>query len=128
METGSVRGDERPDDDGTPLREISRGMVGLYKDYLGRGPNEAKTLIHGDVVVTVLHDSLTKAEQRLAGTGNPGTVRTIRREFQDAMREDVIALVEKVTGRSAICMLSDHSPDPDYAVEVVLLVPEATAA
>jgi uncharacterized protein YbcI len=77
------------------------------------------------MVVTILSDSLTKAEQKLTETERVNTVRSIRREFQDAMRDDLIALVEEKTGRSAICLLSDHSPDPDYAVEVVLLAPEA---
>ena len=128
MEVGTVRGDERPDDKLAPAKNISRGMVGLYKEYLGRGPTKAKTWLRDELVVTVLEDGLTKAEQTLTKGGSPQTVRGIRREFQDAMRDDIIALVERETGRSAVCMLSDHSPDPDYAVEVVVLAPQAFAA
>ncbi len=128
MEIGPVGGDAQTDDAGSPTREISRGIVGLYKEYLGRGPTRAKTSISEDLVVTVLEDSLTKAELRLSEIERPGTVRGIRREFQDAMREDILALVEKETKRSALCMLSDHSPNPDYAVEVVILAPQARDA
>jgi uncharacterized protein YbcI len=124
METGTVRGDERPDETLSPSKNISRGMVGLYKEYLGRGPTKAKTWLRDELVVTILEDGLTKAEQTLTESGSQQTVRQIRREFQDSMRDDIVALVERETGRRAVCMLSDHSPDPDYAVELVILAPQ----
>jgi hypothetical protein len=37
-------------------------------------------------------------------------------------------LVEVTLRRKVICLLSDHSPDPDYAVEVLILAPENGAA
>jgi uncharacterized protein YbcI len=128
MESETALGGEPTDEAGSLARTISRGMVGLYKDYLGRGPIQAKTWLKDDMVVTILHDSLTKAEQKLEETDRSGTVRSIRREFQDAMRDDLITLVEEQTGRSALCLLSDHSPSPDYAVELVLLAPREAAA
>ena len=33
------------------------------------------------------------------------------------------ALVEKTLNREVVCMLSDHSPNPDYAVELLILAP-----
>jgi len=75
-----------------------------------------------------LEDSLTKAEKKLRDKERAGTVRSIRREFQDAMEEDMTALVERVTGREVVCFLSDHSPSPDYAAEILILVPRATDA
>jgi len=101
-------------------------MVGIYKKYLGRGPVKAKTWLRDEFVVTILQDGLTKAELILTEDGSRETVRAMRRRLQDLMREEIIALVEKETGRSALCMLSDHSPDPDYAVEVLILSPQAT--
>ena len=38
-------------------REISRGVVNLYKKYTGRGPSHAPAHIHEDVIVTVLRDT-----------------------------------------------------------------------
>ncbi len=122
MDPQTVQGDERQaDGSGSASRDISRGMVAIYKDYLGRGPTVARTSISDEMVVTVLQDSLTKAEQKLHATDRGDMVRQIRREFQDAMREDIKALVERVLGREARCMLSDHSPSPDFAVEVLIL-------
>ena len=98
-------------------------MVGIYKSHLGRGPTKASTTIRDDLVVTVLTDSLTRAEQKLRDTGRGAMVRSIRREFQDTMCEEMVALVQETLGREVICMLSDHVPEPDYAVEVLILVP-----
>jgi uncharacterized protein YbcI len=96
-------------------------MVAIYKDYLGRGPTKAYTKVHEDMVITVLQDSLTKAEQKLQDSGRGETVRGLRRTFQEAMRDEIVALVEKATERKVACMLSDHNPSPDYAVEVLVL-------
>lgn len=111
---------------GGQSREISRAIVAIYKEYLGRGPNRAQTTITGDVVTCLLEESLTKAEMTLVDSERGAAVRGIRREFQDAMREEITAKVSEVTGRDAVCLLSDHCTSPDYAVEVVLLEPEGS--
>jgi uncharacterized protein YbcI len=103
---------------------ISAGMVSIYKDQLGRGPAKARTWVNDNVVVTVLADSLNKAESMLAQTDNGDKVRAIRRGFQTAMEADMKKLVEEATQREVICVFSDHSPDPDLAVEVILLAPK----
>jgi hypothetical protein len=43
--------------------------------------------------------------------------------MQGAMSEEIKKLVETTLHREVVCFLSDHSPDPDYAVEVLLLAP-----
>jgi uncharacterized protein YbcI len=107
---------------------ISAGMVRLYKEMLGRGPTKAWTEISDGMVVTVLADSLTKAEQTLAESEQADRVRELRRTLQAAMYDEMAKLIEETLRRKAICVLSDHSPDPDYAVEVVLLAPRDGAA
>ena len=102
---------------------ISAGMVKIYKDMLGRGPTKVRTSIQDDMVVTVLAESLTKAEETLNGVDHAEAVRDIRRTLQDAMAGGMKSLVEVTLNREVICVLSDHSPDPDYAVEVLLLAP-----
>jgi uncharacterized protein YbcI len=104
-------------------KRISHGVVAIYKEYLGRGPTTARTTISDNLVVTVLEDSLTKAERSLVGKGEADTVRSIRRRFQAAMSEDVTKLVEEVTGRTSRTMLSDHNVEEDIAVEMVVLEP-----
>ena len=103
--------------------EISNGMVSIYKSVMGRGPTKAHTTIANDMVVTVLEDSLTKGERTLAAQDRAETVRELRRNLQDAMSSEMTKLVETTLHREVVCFLSDHSPDPDYAVEVLLLAP-----
>src|SRR5687768_3228831 len=55
---------------------ISAGMVRIYKDMLGRGPTKTRTEISENMVVTVLAESLTKAEETLTA-----------QEFGDRVRE-----------------------------------------
>jgi uncharacterized protein YbcI len=108
-----------PTDTGSPERQISRGIVAIYKDYTGRGPTHAQTQITDVCSSTIVEDSLTKAERKLVDGGDAFTVREIRRKFQDAMRDEITELVQTVTGRETDTMLSDHHPINDVAIETV---------
>lgn len=108
----------------TPQKEISRGVVAIYKEYLGRGPTTVRTAITDDASITMIEDSLIRAEQSLVRGGEAEVVREIRRKFQCAMREDITALVEGVTGRRCAAFLSDHDTEPDVAVEMVVFAPK----
>jgi len=105
---------------GNPEREISRGIVAIYKEYLGRGPTSSRTELTEHTAVTTLTDALTKAEHSLIERGDGPTVREMRRKFQAAMRADITTLVEEVTGRKTASFLSDHDTDNDVAVEIVV--------
>ena len=107
----------------SPATQISKGMVSIYKDVMGRGPTKARTTIANDMVVTVLEDSLTKGERSLAAQDQADAVRELRRNVQSVMSSEITKLVEMTLHREVLCFLSDHSPDPDYAVEVLLLAP-----
>ena len=104
----------------SPEKEIARGIVSIYKEYLGRGPRTARTELTGNAAITTLEQSLTKAEQSLIAAGDATAVREIRRKFQEAMRKDITTLVERVTGRPTASFLSDHDTVKDVAVEMVV--------
>jgi uncharacterized protein YbcI len=110
---------ERPP--GSLSADISRLVVRLVAEYIGRGPTKARTLIRDDTIVCVTQDNLTKAECRLAAEGETDLVVTIRRKFQTTMRDDLIGGVELLTGRKVLSFLSDHDADNDYAAEVFIL-------
>ena len=109
--------------DGPLTAAISNAVVGLLREFTGRGPTQARTTIGSDTVVVTLRDSLTKAERTLAGRGQALEVLAMRRAFQDTMREDLIAAVERLTHRTVEAFLSDNLHEPDVAVEIFLLVP-----
>ena len=108
-----------PEGDST-TRDIRRGVIAVYKDNLGRGPTDAQTEITEISAITTVSGSLTKAEQSLVAEGKAELVREMRRNFQDAMREDITAVVETATGRECATFLSDHNVESDIAVEMVL--------
>jgi uncharacterized protein YbcI len=100
---------------------ISNAVVGLLRGYTGRGPTHARTMISPDTIVVTLRDCLTKAERTLADSGQALEVLAMRRAFQSMMRDELIAAVEALTGRSVQAFLSDNLHDPDVAVEIFLM-------
>ena len=106
---------------------VSNGMVGLMHRYTGRGPVRARTTLDENLVVCVLGDTLTKAEQSLVDAGRDKLVLRGRRAIQEALADDAIALVEELTGRDVVAFMSNNHIDPDLGVEVFLLAPVAAA-
>ncbi len=109
--------------DGNLTRDLSRAMVALFKEYVGRGPTHARTYVHEDLVALVLQDTMITAEKTLAEEGEEDLVRGVRRVFQGKFREDAVEIVEKLTGRTVKAFLSDHAIDPDVAIEAFVLEP-----
>lgn len=99
---------------GDMAREISRELGNIYKEYIGRGPNFARTYVHDDVVVAIFQDTMTPAEQTLKREGRDDTVRHVRHLFQGALRDDAVSTVERITGRRVVAFLSDHEVESDW--------------
>jgi len=100
---------------------ISKAVVKIQSQYLGRGPTKAHTFHHDNVVVTVLEESLTKAERSLVSHGKLDAVLTMRHEFQRTMREDLVAEVERLSGQRVRAFMSDNHAEPDIAAEIFIL-------
>jgi uncharacterized protein YbcI len=103
---------------------ISSHIVHTMAEYTGRGPTKARTSIDGDVVTTLMADTLTKGERSLVSDGRGQLVLDLRKAFQMTMREDLVAGVERVMERKVIAFMSDNHVDPDFAAEVFVLAPE----
>ena len=114
----STDADDRPE---SLNAQISRAHVRLMREYTGRGPSRARTTIDGSLVVCLLSELLTKGERSLADHGKSHAVLEMRRAFQEAMRDDLVAEVERITERSVTAFMSANSLDPDYAAEIFLL-------
>lgn len=106
---------------------ISHAIVQLLHDYSGRGPTHARTTIANDLIVCVLADTLTKSERRLAEAGEESTVLEQRSAVQKIMREDAVAAVERLSGRTVRAFMSNNHIDPDIAVETFVLAPVPSA-
>jgi uncharacterized protein YbcI len=112
---------EQHSQDGRLAAEISNAIVGLIREYTGRGPTQARTTIDGNLVVCLVQDALTKGERALAARGREDDVRGLRRSFQDAMRPDAAATIEELTGRRVVGFMSDNHIDPDLGIEAFVL-------
>jgi uncharacterized protein YbcI len=110
-----------------PPAVISTTVVQLLHEYTGRGPTKAKTVINDDVVTVLLADTLTKGERKLVENGASDRVLQLRHDYQLAMRDDLVALVEHELDRKVIAFMSQNHIDPDLAAEVFVLEPTEAA-
>jgi uncharacterized protein YbcI len=93
--------------------EISDAIVRFELDYMGRGPEEARTYIVDDMVLVRLRGVLTPAERHLAGAeGTPRgreLVKQIRGELIEKARPLLEAIVADVTGQAIRSLHTDIS-------------------
>jgi uncharacterized protein YbcI len=108
----------------SPSAQISRGIVKLIRDIVGRGPTKARTTIGHDLVVVLLADTLTKGEIQLAEHGETDLVLSTRHKVQKIMQDNAVEMIESILGRKVIAFMSANHIDPDMAVEVFVLEPE----
>ena len=114
--------EQRPSS-GSTAAAISNAVVRITNQYTGRGPTKARTTISNDLIVVTLRDAMLKAERTLVEKGESETVLAMRKKFQRAMRDDLVATVEEHTGRTVAAFMSDNHIDPDMGVEVFALTP-----
>jgi uncharacterized protein YbcI len=119
-----------PDEQGTPQSDghralaISNAITRLHCEHYGRGPDQARTIIERNYVITFLDDIYTPVERTLIEAGERDSVREMRLAFQRAMKERFSAAVEEVMGRTVIAFLSQVHFDPDISQETFVLEPE----
>ena len=100
---------------------ISNAVVGVLREYTGRGPMKARTTIRDNVVVVILEQTLTKGEQVLVNKGRGDRVLALRRDWQEAMREEGSSRIAEITGRNVIAMMSANHLNPDLGAEIYVL-------
>src|SRR3978361_1902435 len=108
---------------GEVLTAISDGMVGLLKEFYGRGPPRTKTYYEDDLVVCLLRGGFSRVEQTLLEGGRGQAVIQQRMDFQDLMRDRFEGVIEDATGRHVIGFMSGNQQDPDIMCEVFILAP-----
>src|SRR4030067_232033 len=83
--------------------EISEAMMQFQREQMGRGPDEAKSYILGDLILVRLKNVLTPAEQELLKT-NEGRrlIKQMRNELLEGSRPALEAVITRVTGYPAL--------------------------
>jgi uncharacterized protein YbcI len=101
--------------------EISNAMVGLKKEFYGKGPTKAKTYLNDNYVFCVMEGGLTRNEQTLIDRGHEDLVRTYRLRFQEAMEAPTVEAVQRITDRSVLGYHSQIVFNPERAFEIFVL-------
>ena len=103
------------------LAEISNAMVGLKKEFYGKGPTKAKTYINDNYVFCVLQGGITRNEETLIAAGEEQLVRQYRLRFQEAMADATTEAIERLTGRRVMGYHSQIVFEPEHAFEIFVL-------
>lgn len=102
-----------------PLEERTKGQVEaaiteaitkFERDYLGRGPKEARTFIIEDLVVVRLQGILSPAEQQLSHErGGVDLIKQMRSRLIESTSEELCGLIVEETGIEVVSMHTDIS-------------------
>src|SRR3712207_6560714 len=100
------------------LANISRRIVQLHKEFYGKGPTKAKTYYEDDLVVVLMRGGFTRVEETLLESGRGDSVTQQRSDFQQAMREPFMQVIEEETGRKVVAFMSTSHQHPDLLSEI----------
>jgi uncharacterized protein YbcI len=117
-------GGKLPEEGGSVRAALANAMVGMKKQYYGRGPTAAKAWILDDYVFVAMEGGLTRNEETLLADGKEDLVRRYRLSFQETMSETTMAAVEEITGRKVLTYHSQIVFGPTRAFEIFLLEPD----
>ncbi len=98
---------------GAMEEEITQAVIRFEKEYMGRGPLEARTYLVDDLVLVRLKNVLTPAEHKLAGGPDPERGRDLIKQLRQQLIESgaplLVAVVKDVVGVEVRSMHTDIS-------------------
>jgi uncharacterized protein YbcI len=100
---------------------IARGVVHMHSRFVGRGPTKAQAFFHGNVIVVVMRDTMTKSELSLVADGRGDAVLEMRKALQRTMEPDLVAAVETLTGCMVVAFMCANHVEPDLEAELFVL-------
>ena len=102
-----------PKSKGQVEAEISEGIIKFEREYMGRGPDETKTYILGDMILVRLKGVLTPAEKQLANAADHvqgrSLIKQVRIELLEKARTLLDTIIQDITGRSVKSLHTDIS-------------------
>src|SRR5438270_12570901 len=103
---------------------LANAMVGMKKQFYGRGPTAAKAWMLDDYVFVAMEGGLTRNEETLLADGKEDVVRTYRLTFQETMGPTTIAAVEELLRRRVLSYHSQIVFAPARSFEIFVLEPQ----
>jgi uncharacterized protein YbcI len=106
-------------------REVSKAIVRFEKEFMGRGPLDARTFIIEDMVLVRLKNVLTPAELKLAES-EPGKrgrhlIKQVRQELIEQGRPLLNAVIKDILGLEVVSLHTDISSKTGERVIVFTL-------
>lgn len=102
--------------------EISRRLIAFAREYLGRGPEAARTHIFEDVVFVRLSGTLSRAEKQLVGEPDGARlIKEMRLRLVESGRERLETAVAESTGCRVVELYSDLSAERGEQVVIFIL-------
>jgi uncharacterized protein YbcI len=111
--------------DGHVRSRLANAMVGLKKEYFGRGPTAAKAWLLDDMVFVAMEGGLTRNEEVLVAAGRSDVVRAYRLTFEEAVAATAITAVQDITGHKVAAYHSQIVFEPTRSFEIFVLEGEA---
>lgn len=102
--------------------EISSAFIKFQRELLGRGPQEAKTYILEDMVITRFKGVLTTEEKHLVTHDNGRRlVKKMRQVLREMYSNEFEKIVENLTGTKVLSSHSDISTRMGERIEVFII-------
>jgi uncharacterized protein YbcI len=102
--------------------EFTKAMIKFEKDFLGRGPVEARTYFMQDLVLVRLRGILTPAEGKLAESRDgQALVKETRRQLFEVSRPMIEAMASEILGCQVVSLHTDMSTRTGERVVVLTL-------
>jgi uncharacterized protein YbcI len=112
---------------GTDVRlALANAMMGVMKQFYGKGPTGAKAWLLDDYVFVAMEGGLTRNEETLLEDGKEDIVRSYRLAFQETVRDTMMGTVGEITGRRVLDYHSQIVFHPTRAFEIFILEPRAS--
>jgi uncharacterized protein YbcI len=90
--------------------EVTQAVVKFEKEYLGRGPLDARTFFVQDMILVRLRGIITPAERKLAESREgQNLVKEMRRQLFESSRPLIEEMVTQIIGCQLISLHTDMS-------------------
>lgn len=93
--------------------EISEALIQFEREYMGRGPERAKTYILDEIVLVRLIGILTPAEKNLSKIEDAShgreLIKQVRNELLEKAKPKLEAIIEDITGQETESLHTDIS-------------------
>lgn len=93
--------------------KITEALVKFEREFMGRGPTEARTYLIDDMVLVRLKGVITRAEAHLANADPSGRGRELikqtRTELLEKARPQLVGMIEQIVGSGVVSLHTDIS-------------------